>query len=162
MYEGQRENDPDNYALFSLEGHRMSLQQHQDRNNLRDNRARRHKKKLNRLRLWSDFARSEGRVLFGDLRTEVCWGHLEKKLCIEELKKNKVIGWHLLDEEDPVLLDQEDPVLENLWEMKERLSREREARLAQKKKARSKETVKRGKRTKQNNDAVDTQTDFRL
>jgi hypothetical protein len=79
------------------------------------------------------------------------------------LKKTKVIGWNLFDEEDPVLLDEEDPVLENLWEMKERLSREREARLAQKKKARSKETVKRGKRTtKQNNDAVDTQTDFRL
>jgi len=163
MYESQRENDPENYALFSLEGQRMSLQQHRDRNYLRDNRARRHKKKLNRLMLWSDFARSEGRVLFGDLRTEVCWGNLEKKLCIEELKKKKVIGWDLFDEEDPVLLHEEDPTLENLWETKERLSREREARLAQKKKARSKETVKRGKRAKQNNDdAVDTQTDFRL
>jgi len=98
MYEGQSENDPDNYALFSLE--RMSLEEHQNRKNFRDNRARRHKKTRDRLilMLWTVFARSEGRVLFGDLRIKVEWEHLEKKLCIErKVKKKKAklaIDWY--------------------------------------------------------------------
>jgi hypothetical protein len=150
MYEGQSENDPDNYALFSLEGQKRSLQAHQNKGYFRDNRARRHKKKLNRLLLWTDFARSEGRVLFGDLRTKVYWRHLEKKLCIEKR----------VDTSSELERDEKDPALEDSLDMKERLSREREMRLAQKKKARSKETVKIGKRAKQNNDPVDTQPDF--
>ena len=154
MYEDQRETDPNNYALFSLEGQRMALQQHLNRHHLRHNRARRHEKKLNRLVLWSDFARSEGEKLFGDLRTEVSWEHLEKKLCIKEMKRvKKQIEWHHRVED----LDDLD-----LWDTKERLSRQREVKLAKKKKARSKPNVKRGKRTKHNNNAVDTEPDFRL
>jgi hypothetical protein len=61
---------------------------------------------------------------------------------------------------DELERDEEDPALEDSLEMKERLSREREMRLAQKKKARSKETVKSGKRTKKNNVLIDTQPDF--
>jgi len=152
MYEGQSENDPDNYALFSLEGQRRALRENQNRKNCRffDNRERRHKKKLNRLMLWTDFARSEGRVLFGDLRTKVVWSHLEKKLCIEKR----------VDTSLELERDDEDPVVEDSLEMKGRLSHERKMRLAQKKKARSKETAKRGKRAKKDNDPVDTQLDF--
>eukprot|EP00573_Skeletonema_grethae_P001898 CAMPEP_0201686794 /NCGR_PEP_ID=MMETSP0578-20130828/1108_1 /ASSEMBLY_ACC=CAM_ASM_000663 /TAXON_ID=267565 /ORGANISM="Skeletonema grethea, Strain CCMP 1804" /LENGTH=905 /DNA_ID=CAMNT_0048170893 /DNA_START=30 /DNA_END=2747 /DNA_ORIENTATION=- len=164
MYEEQSENDPDNYALFSLEGQRVALEQHQNRQWQRDNQARRHKKKLNRLKLWTDFASSEGRVLFGDLRTEIDWGHLEKKLCIDYNVVKEQSECHLLDEEDSVLEDEEHPVMEGLWEMKERLSRKREAKLAQKKKARSKLklTVNGDKRIGKNRNVVDTQPDFRL
>ncbi len=115
MYEGQSENDPDNYALFSLEGQRVALEQHQNRQCRRDNRARRHKKKLNRLKLWVDFASSEGRVLFGDLRTEIHWENLEKKLCIDYKKMKGHFEGYFLDEEDPVLEDEEDPVLEFIY-----------------------------------------------
>jgi hypothetical protein len=148
MYEGQSENDPDSYALFSLEGQRRSLHVHQHKEYSRDDRARRHKKKLNRILLWSDFARIEGRILFGDLRKEVCWEDLVEKLCIEK-RSLELEG------------DEEGPILEDTSEMKEQLSREREKKLAQKKKARSKskETGK-SKRTKQSNDPVDTQPDF--
>lgn len=155
MYEGQSEDDPDNYALFSLEGQRVALEQHQNRQWHRDNRTRRQKKKLNRLKLWTDFASSEGRVLFGDLRTEIDWEHLKKNLCIDYYRVKGGNEWYLLDEEDPVLV--------GLWEMKERLSRKREAKLARKKKAsKLKLTVKGGKGTRQNRNAIDVQPDFRL
>jgi hypothetical protein len=57
--------------------------------------------------------------------------------------------------------DGENPILDESEEVKELLSRKWETRLAQKKKARLKKIRKRGKRTKQKNDAViDTQPDF--
>jgi hypothetical protein len=152
MYEGQSENDPDSYALFSLEGQRRSLQEHQIKKHHRDDRARRHEKKLNRLLLWTDFACSEGRVLFGDLRTEVCWEDLEKKLCIWKFCRQRRWGWFKEWGDD----------LPDALEMKELLSRDRAIWLAQKK-ARSRRSQKSGKRTKQkNNDPVDTQPDFYL
>ena len=86
--------------IITLSSQMMSLEEHQNRKNFRDNRARRHKKKRDRLilMLWTVFARSEGRVLFGDLRIKVEWEHLEKKLCIErKVKKKKTklaIDWY--------------------------------------------------------------------
>lgn len=73
--------------------------------------------------------------------------------------------WDLLDEEDHLAEDKNEPVSEDLWEMKERLSRKREAKLAQKKnkgKVKAQANLKGGKQTRQNRNAVDTQPDFRL
>merc|ERR1739845_223811 len=64
VYEGELENDPSNYMLFSLDGQIESLEKHKAAKKCRNNRARRKSKKLRRLRLWSEFAKSESRDLF--------------------------------------------------------------------------------------------------
>ena len=157
MYE-ESENDTDDYALFSLRGQRISLQEHQNRKHFRDDRARRHKKKQDRLSLWTDFARSEGRVLFGDLRVQIDWEYLQKKLCIQNTDATD----QETDEDEISECSIEEPVMEDCLEMKEHISHKREVRLARKKMARTQGTskTKRGKQNMHHRDVIDTQLDF--
>lgn len=83
LYEHERDSDPEGYSLFSLVGQQESLSAHVSRKRRRDDQARRRQKKARRLQLWSDFARSEKRELFGDLRVTIELDVLCEKLGIE-------------------------------------------------------------------------------
>ena len=155
MYEGQIEIDEGDYALFSFKGQKKSLEEHQMRKRRVRGRERRHKKKLNRLLLWADFARSEERTLFGDLRIKVEWITLKKKL-----RTQHSVGWRRSCKCTP---EENLITLEDSWDMKQRLARERERSLAKKKKARSRKRQKAKNTTKQTNqkmNRLDTKPDF--
>ena len=59
------------------------MEEHQKPEAEGGNQERRHKKKLNGLLVWIDFAVHEGRTLFGDLFVKLESSELEKKLCID-------------------------------------------------------------------------------
>merc|ERR1712170_108524 len=105
---------------------------HQNRKIYRDDRTRRHKRKQDRLSLWIDFARGEGRELFGDLRVRNDWEYLQEKLCIE----NRDATDEETDEDELLECSMEEPVMDDCLEIKEYISNKREVRLARKKKAR--------------------------
>jgi len=106
LYEGEHDRDPENYALFSLVGQKMALQEHKWRQKHFDDRARRHRKKERRLELWSEFAQGEERKLFGDLRVEVEWDGLKEKLCIKGRRMSS--SRHIWDKTMKESIEQED------------------------------------------------------
>lgn len=130
LYEDERERDPDGHALYSLAGQTESLANHQSKQRYRDNKARRKRARACRALLWADFARCEGKKLFGELRIKRDFCELKEKLCIDEtnLKKNKI---RLAKE------DRDSGVHEELWEMKEWVASRRMARLAKKRSKRA-------------------------
>ena len=71
LYEGECERDPVNYALYSLAGQKKALMEHRMRKKCRTDKVRRKCRKMQRLKVRCDFARSEGKDLFGELIVEL-------------------------------------------------------------------------------------------
>lgn len=80
LYDNKSTRDPGDYALFSLEGQKTELNNYIAQKKFRDKRARRKSQKYRRLEQWLEFARSEGKVLFGDLRIVVDWDEFKEKI----------------------------------------------------------------------------------
>ncbi len=80
VYEGECERDPVNYALYSLAGQKKALMEHQMRKKCRNDKVRRKCRKMQRLKLWCDFARSDEKDLFGELRVEHDFTQIMSKL----------------------------------------------------------------------------------
>ena len=71
LYEGECERGPVNYALYSLAGQKKALMEHRMRKKCRTDKVRRKCRKMQRLKVRCDFARSEGKDLFGELIVEL-------------------------------------------------------------------------------------------
>lgn len=97
LYEGECERDPVNYALYSLAGQKKALKEHRMRKKCRNDKVRRKCRKMQRLKLWCEFARREGKDLFGELRVEHDFTH---KLGELNPKVKKYPHWRNLKPEE--------------------------------------------------------------